>query len=144
MKIFKWVLLVAVLIQFVPFGHDHTNPPVRREPAWDSPQTKDLMRRACFDCHSNQTTWPWYSNVAPVSWLVQRDVNGGRSHLDFSQWDLPQRHAKDVAAEVRAGDMPPWFYLPMHSAARLTDAERQSLIAGAEKSLGAQAAPRGR
>ncbi|MBS1857520.1 MAG: heme-binding domain-containing protein, partial [Acidobacteria bacterium] len=114
MKIAKWVLLLAVLIQFVPFGREHTNPPAVREPAWDSPETKSLVRRACFDCHSNETTWPWYSNVAPVSWLVQRDVNGGRRHLNFSEWDRPQRHARDVAAEVQGGDMPPWFYLPMH------------------------------
>lgn len=142
MRIAKWVLLLAVLIQFVPFGHEHTNPPAVREPVWDSPETKSLVRRACFDCHSNQTTWPWYSNVAPVSWLVQRDVNGGRRHLNFSEWDRPQRHARDVAAEVQGGDMPPWFYLPMHPAARLSDAEKQALIAGAAKSLGPQAAPR--
>jgi hypothetical protein len=61
--------------------------------------------------------------------------------LDFTQWDLPQRHAKDVAAEVMQGDMPPWFYLPMHPAARLTDAEKQALVDGAEKSLGPQAPP---
>jgi mono/diheme cytochrome c family protein len=142
-KISKWVLLAAVLIQFVPFGHDHTNPQTAKEPVWNSPATRELFRRACFDCHSNQTTWPWYSNVAPVSWLVQRDVNGGRSHLNFSQWDRPQRHAAHVTAEVKQGDMPPWFYLPMHSAARLTASEKDALIDGAEKSLGPQAPPEG-
>lgn len=137
-KILKWALLAVVLIQFVPFGHDHANPPVAGEPKWDSPQTRDLFHRACFDCHSNETTWPWYSNVAPVSWLVQRDVNGGRRHLNFTAWTQPQRHATDVAAEVREGDMPPWFYLPMHPAARLNAAEKQALMDGAEKSLGPQ------
>jgi hypothetical protein len=141
MKILKWLLLAAVLIQFVPYGHTHTNPPTIKEPAWDSPQTRDLVHRACFDCHSNQTTFPWYSNVAPVSWLLQRDVNGGRSHLNFTEWGLPQKHAKDVAQEVKQGDMPPWFYLPMHPAARLTAAEKQALIDGAEKTLGPQAGP---
>jgi len=68
-------------------------------------------------------------------------VNGGRSHLNFSGWDQPQRHAKNVAAEVQGGDMPPWFYLPMHPAARLSAAEKQALIDGAAKSLGPQAAP---
>jgi hypothetical protein len=140
-KISKWLLLVAVLIQFIPFGHDHTNPPVTKEPAWDSPGTRELVRRACFDCHSNQTVWLWYSHVAPVSWLVQRDVNGGRRHLNFSQWDQPQRHAKDVASEVQQGDMPPWFYLPLHPAAKLSEAEKQALIEGAAKTLGPQAAP---
>ena len=114
MKIVKWVLLAAVLIQFVSFGHTHTNPATTKEPAWDSPQTRDLVHRACYDCHSNQTTWPWYSNVAPVSWLLQRDVNEGRSHLNFTEWDRPQKHAKDVAEQVKEGEMPPWFYRPMH------------------------------
>jgi hypothetical protein len=137
----KWVLAVAVLIQLIPFGHSHTNPPATKNAEWDSPQTQELMVRACFDCHSNQTTWPWYSNVAPMSWLVQRDVNEGRRHLNFSEWDGPQRHAKDVAEQIKEGEMPPWFYLPMHPDARLSDAEKQALIAGAEKSLGPQAGP---
>lgn len=139
MKFIWWFLIIALLIQLVPFGHSHTNPAITKEPAWDSQQTADLFRRACYDCHSNQTTWPWYSNVAPVSWLLQRDVNEGRAHLNFSQWDQPQRHAKDVARQVEGGDMPPWFYLPMHPRARLSDAEKQMLISGAEKTLGPQA-----
>ena len=141
MKIVKWVLLAAVLIQFVPFGHNHTNPATTKEPVWDSPQTRDLTRRACYDCHSNETAWPWYSNVAPVSWLLQRDVNEGRSHLNFTEWDRPQKHAKDVAEQVKEGEMPPWFYRPMHPGSRLTAAEKQALMEGAEKSLGPQAGP---
>jgi cytochrome c551/c552 len=140
-KIFKWLLLIVVLIQFVPFGRTHLNPPATREPSWNSPDARTLFRRACFDCHSNETVWPWYSNIAPVSWLVQRDVTGGRSHLNFTEWDHPQRHAKDVAAEVEQGDMPPWYYLPMHPAAKLTEAEKRALIDAAGKSLGPQAAP---
>jgi mono/diheme cytochrome c family protein len=141
MKILKWLLLAAVLIQFIPYGHTHTNPPTTKEPAWDSPQTRELVHRACFDCHSNQTTFPWYSNVAPVSWLLQNDVNGGRSHLNFTEWDRPQQHAKDVAEQVKEGNMPPWFYLPMHAAAKLTAAEKQELMDGAAKTLGPQAGP---
>jgi mono/diheme cytochrome c family protein len=143
LKISKWVLLAAILIQVIPYGRMHTNPSDSGEPAWDSPTTKALFHRACFDCHSNETVWPWYSNVAPVSWLVQRDVNGGRRHLNFTEWNRAQRHAGDVAGQVKQGDMPPWFYLPMHSAARLTDAERKALMEGAEKSLGHQNAPEG-
>lgn len=139
MKWIWWLLIFAVVIQLVPFGHSHTNPPVTKEPTWDSPETAKLFQRACYDCHSDHTTWPWYSNVAPVSWLTQRDVDGGRRHLNFSQWSQPQRHAKDVANEVREGDMPPWFYLPMHPNARLSEAEKQMLISGAERSLGPQA-----
>ena len=140
-KIIKWLLAVFVLIQFIPFGHDHTNPPTTKEPAWDSPETKALIRRACFDCHSNETNWLWYSHVAPVSWLVQRDVNGGRSHLNFTEWDKPQKHAKDIPDVVKSGDMPPWFYLPMHPNAKLSDAEKRALIDGAAKSVGPQGGP---
>src|SRR5580700_9893839 len=132
-RILLGLLGIGVLIQLVPFGRQHANPAVTQEPAWDSPQTRDLARRACFDCHSNETVWPWYSNVAPVSWLNQRDVNGGRNHLNFTEWDHVQKHAKDVAEQVKEGGMPPWFYLPMHPAARLTAAEKQALIDGAEK-----------
>ena len=134
----KWALIVGVLIQLVPYGHNHRNPPVIKEPPWNSPATRELFRRACFDCHSNQTVWPWYSNVAPVSWLVQNDVDGGRFHLNLSEWDRPQRHAVDVAMQVRHGDMPLSYYLPLHPPARLTAAEKQALIEGAEKTLGPQ------
>jgi hypothetical protein len=137
-NVFKWVLFAALLIQLIPFGRTHTNPPETKEPVWNSPATRELIRRACFDCHSNQTMWPWYSNIAPVSWLTQRDVNEGRRNLNFTEWDLPQRHAKDVSEEVKKGDMPPWFYLPMHPAAKFTEAEKQTLIDGAVKSLGPQ------
>ena len=141
MKILKWLLVLAVVIQLIPYGHSHTNPPVTKEATWDSPQTRDLARRACYDCHSNQTTWPWYSNVAPVSWLVQNDVDGGRRHLNFSQWDQPQRHAADIAEQIREGGMPPWFYLPMHPHAKLAPGESADLISGAVKSFGKQEGP---
>ena len=141
MKILRWVLLAAILIQLIPFGHSHTNPAVTGEPPWNTPQTKELIRRACFDCHSNETVFPWYSHVAPMSWLLQRDVNDGRSQLNFTEWNKPQKHAKDVAERVKEGDMPPWFYLPMHPAARLTEVEKQELADGAEKTLGPQAGP---
>jgi len=136
------VVLVLGGIQLLPFGQAHANPPVTAEPAWNSPQTRALFQRACFDCHSNQTEWPWYAHVAPMSWLLQRDVDGGRSHLNFSQWNQPQRHAGDVAQEVSSGAMPLWFYLPMHPAARLSAPEKQELIAGAAASLGPQQPPR--
>ena len=136
LRILRWLIAFGVVIQLIPFGRQHTNPAVVREPAWDSPQTRDLAKRACFDCHSNETVWPWYSGIAPVSWLTQRDVNGGRSHLNFSEWNKPQRHAPHAAEEIQKGDMPPWFYLPMHAAARLTEAEKASLIAGFQKMPG--------
>ncbi len=135
-RILLWMIAIFAIIQLVPFGHDHTDPPVLKEPAWDSPHTRELAKRACFNCHSNQTTWPWYSSVAPVSWLTQRDVNGGRRHLNFSEWNKPQRHAGHVTEEIKSGDMPLWFYLPMHPEAKLTDAEKSALTAGFGKMPG--------
>jgi len=137
-RILKWLLVALILIQFIPFGHDHSNPPTTKEPSWDSPQTRNLFARACFDCHSSQTGWRWYSYVAPVSWLVARDVNEGRRHLNFSEWEKPQKHAEHVVEEVKSGDMPLWFYVPLHPSAKLSEAEKRSLMEGAEKSLGPQ------
>ncbi|HET7566536.1 MAG TPA: heme-binding domain-containing protein [Gaiellaceae bacterium] len=127
-----------VLAQAVPYGRSHTNPPVTKEPAWDSPQTRALAARACFDCHSNLTTWMWYSNVAPVSWLVQNDVSGGRGTLNFSEWDRPQDASPgDVAEAIRGGGMPPWFYTLMHRNAALSAAEKDALVAGLAKTFAA-------
>jgi mono/diheme cytochrome c family protein len=131
-------LVIFVLIQLVPYGHNHTNPAVVAEPPWDSPQTRDLAARACFDCHSNETKWPWYSSVAPVSWLTQHDVDDGRRRLNFSEWNRPQREARSAAERVSEGEMPPWFYLPMHPTARLTPAEKQALVDGLRKTLGSR------
>ena len=128
------VLLLAA--QLVPYGRTHTNPPVRREPAWDSPATRALAVRVCFDCHSNETHWPWYTNVAPVSWLAQRDVDEGRRELNFSEWDRPQKEAHESAKTVREGSMPPWFYVLPRPHARLSAAERDRLIAGLEATFG--------
>lgn len=111
-------LVVFILIQLIPYGRNHTNPPVTAEPAWDSPQTRTLAVRACFDCHSNQTTWPWSSNVAPVSLLVQHDVDGGRRRLNFSQWN-GARESGELSRMVSRGSMPPWFYVIMHPNANL-------------------------
>ncbi len=124
------------LIQLVPYGRSHVNPPVRQEPEWNKPETRALAKRACFDCHSNETRWPWYSNIAPVSWLTQRDVSEGRSKMNFSEWEHPTKDSKNAAKELRDGDMPLWFYLPLHAEARLTPAERQTLIAGLEATVG--------
>ena len=125
-----WFVRLVVLflaMQIVPYGRTHTNPPVGQEPAWPSPETRAMVRGACFDCHSNETRWPKYSWVAPISWLVQYDVNTGRQHLNFSEWQRPQRHAKDAAEQVRTGEMPETYYTWLHQSARLTDADRARL-----------------
>lgn len=127
---------VGLAIQLVPYGRNHDNPPVVQEPVWSSPQLRQLAVRACFDCHSNTTTWPWYSHVAPVSWLVQHDTEDARSKLNFSEWNRPQKHADEAAEAVSEGEMPMLIYVLMHSRARLTDRERQQLIDGLTATFG--------
>ncbi|MCJ7766385.1 MAG: heme-binding domain-containing protein, partial [Thiovulaceae bacterium] len=83
-KILAAFVLALLLIQIVPYGREHANAPVVAEPQWDTPETRALFFRACADCHSNETKWPWYSNVAPVSWMVQYDVNEGREKFNVS------------------------------------------------------------
>jgi hypothetical protein len=109
------------------------------EPQWDSPQTRELAVRACFDCHSNQTVWPAYSSVAPLSWMIERDVASGRRRLNFSQWGTQQRGARDAAETVQRGSMPPFYYaLPiLHPQAQLSSQEKQSLAQGLQTTLGA-------
>lgn len=125
------VLLVGfILIQFIPYGHDHTNPAVVSEPAWPDTETKAIAVAACYDCHSNETVWPWYSNIAPVSWLVAHDVQEGRQHLNFSEWENSPYVVNEVTNMVSSGEMPPSYYAMMHTGAQLTDAQRQALIDG--------------
>jgi len=129
-------LAVGLLIQLVPYGRAHTNPPMIGEPAWDSPETRTLAQRACFDCHSNEVVWPWYSNIAPVSWLVQSDVDGGRHALNLSEYTVPQRRARDAAETVREGSMPPLQYTVAHPDARLSATEQDQFAAGLAATLG--------
>lgn len=140
MRIFGWIILgfvgLFIVIQFIPYGRNHTNPPVVAEPQWDTPQTRELAVRACFDCHSNETSWPWYTNVAPVSWLTQRDVEEGRQRLNFSQWGQRRQEMDEIAEVIYNGEMPPAQFLITHPEARLTDAEKQQLIQGLQASLG--------
>jgi len=131
------VVALLVIAQLVPYGRDHSNPPVTREVRWDSARTRELAAGACFDCHSNLTGWKWYTNVAPVSWLVYKDVKGGREHLNFSEWDRPRAEADEVVEAVTDGSMPPLQYKPLHPGARLSDAQRTELARGLEKTLAA-------
>lgn len=124
------LLGLLVLIQFVPYGRDHSNPPVTAEPAWDGPGTRAIAVDSCFDCHSNLTEWPWYTNVAPFSWLVQRDVDGGRKVLNLTEWDRPQPEADELFEVIDEGSMPPRSYLVTHPGASLSDTERRTLIDG--------------
>lgn len=126
-------------IQLVPYGRDHANPDVVREPAWDRPATRELFFRACKDCHSHGTAWPWYSWVAPASWLVQWDVERARSHFNVSSWGRNENHGGEAAERVRAGEMPPATYRLAHPESRLSLAERRELIAGLVATFGEEA-----
>ena len=142
LRVIRWsgIVIVGVLlaIQLIPYGRAHDNPPVTGTVQWDSPRTEELARRACYDCHSNETEWPWYSNVAPISWLVQTDVDEGRSALNFSEWNRPQEEAHEAAETARENEMPLWYYTITHRDAALSDAEKQELVRGFIASLGAE------
>lgn len=130
------LLAIILLIQLLPIGRNHTNPPLVQEPNWDSPQTRELARRACFDCHSNETVYPWYANIAPVSWMVTNHINEGRSRLNFSDWAAGRYDKIDEVAEViTENKMPPAYYTLIHKEARLTEAEKLALAQGLEASL---------
>ena len=124
-------LVLLVVIQLVPYGRDHTNPPVTQAAQLD-PGTRAIVTEACADCHSNLTRWPWYTNVAPASWFAASDVDGGRKTLNFSEWDRAQPAVDELAEVIASGQMPPRKYrvLPNHAKARLSDAEKARLIAG--------------
>jgi mono/diheme cytochrome c family protein len=142
--ILKWtglaLLAVLLAIQLVPYGRDQSNPAGGRQIVWDSPRTEQLMADACMDCHSNLTKWPWYSNVAPISWLVQRDVDEGRRELNLSTGEV---EIEEMIETIREGSMPPWQYKPTHLGAWLSEQEKQDLIRGLEATFGAGGAESG-
>ncbi len=132
-RIFLVIVIVLVGIQFVPVTM--TNPPIQEEISV-SPEVKAILKRACYDCHSHETIWPEYSRVAPVSWLLAWDVRKGREELNFSTWNRygqKKRHKiiKEIWEEVEEGEMPPWFYLPLHPEAQLSDQDHGLLRAWA-------------
>lgn len=101
-----------------------------------------LLRRACSDCHSEETRWPWYSRIAPVSWLVARDVRHGRSDLDFSRWSTdpareptPLQRLRWICRDIRREIMPPRLYLLAHPEARLSEQEEDRICAWTEDAL---------
>jgi hypothetical protein len=122
-------VVVFGLIQLVPYGRDHSNPPVTQAAQWPDAASEELARGACYDCHSNETEWPAYSYVAPMSWLVRRDVDQGREKLNLSELDQDGGGSLDEAAEaISEGSMPPRQFRLLHPDARLSDAEQQALV----------------
>ena len=144
-KSLKYVVLIAALLlgvaQFIQ--PERTNPPTDSVFAFEAvakpdPDLVTIVQRACYDCHSHRTVWPWYRGIAPVSWLVADDVKDGRAHLNFSQWNLyspetARKRLKEACQEVRKGEMPLWNYRLMHPEARLSDEEVQTICDAASQ-----------
>jgi hypothetical protein len=134
---FAALACVAVILAIQMIRPARTNPPTdpARTITARLPVTTEavaVMNRACRDCHSNETTWPWYSNVAPVSWLVIDHVKSGRRHFNYSDWagyapDKARKLLHDICEETRDGSMPIGSYTLVHRDARLSDADVQAL-----------------
>ncbi|MCE7990068.1 MAG: cytochrome C [Caldilinea sp. CFX5] len=133
------IVLLSLAIQLVPYGRAHANPAVVAEPNWDSAQTSQLFTQACADCHSNETVWPWYSNVAPLSWLIQKHVDEGRAAFNASEMGRPENKADEAAEYVQKGEMPIQNYTWLHPEARLSAADKQMLIDGLLATFGGEA-----
>jgi hypothetical protein len=127
------IIGLLFIIQFIPVQRD--NPTITEEVKWDSAQTRLLAQRACFDCHSNESVWPWYSYVAPISLRVASHVHGGREQLNFSEWDQPNEDFEEIEEVISRGEMPLSDYLLMHPEAALSDVEKQQLIDGLQATL---------
>jgi hypothetical protein len=123
-------------IQLIPYGRTHSNPPIAEEPKWDSPRTRELAKRACFDCHSNETKWPWYSHVAPMSWAVQADVENAREIVNYSEWQRVYALGGYSGKRTLDGNMPPKKYMMAHPEANLTPEERVELARGLDATIG--------
>src|ERR1035437_6589289 len=130
--------LVGMLLLIQVIRPTLGNPSISAEPKWDSPRTRELVQRACFDCHSNQVRYPWYSQVAPVRWLLWNHVQEGREKLNFSQPDSDV-DADDIVEAIRSNEMPLWDYSLLHPASRLTPAEKDSLVVGVLRTFGNEA-----
>ena len=134
-----WVIgaLVAVfiLIQFVPFGRDHTNPPATNSFKWTSAQAKAIARRSCYDCHSNHTKYWWAVDIAPFSWLAAHDIQDGRARLNFSEWTGSL--STPALESAVSGNMPPLQYTLLHPSAKLSAADKQVLLDGFQQSVAA-------
>ena len=136
--IFAATLGTIVVIQAIPYGRAHSNPPITGEPEWATPRTRELMVRACFGCHSNEVEYPAYASVAPISWVVETHVSEGREKVNYSEFNSRQRGADETVEVIEEGSMPPGYYTQFgrHPEAKLTTAEVAELIAGLKATPG--------
>lgn len=145
-KVMKFLLMIVIValivVQFVPV--DHSNPPTDDGMRIAAPApVMAILERACFDCHSHETVWPWYSRIAPASWLLEHDVLEGRDHMNLSEWgawsdDRRAHKAEEMVEEIEDGEMPPWFYTPLHSEAKVSPEDLKVLEAWAKSLPGAE------
>jgi len=123
------IIVLLIGIQFVPISK--TNPPVSGE--INAPEeVMEILSTSCYDCHSNETVWPWYSNIAPFSWLVAYDVNEAREEINFSEWlsyspEDQADYVEEIWEEIEEGEMPLWYYLILHSEAELSDEQKETI-----------------
>ena len=127
-------VVLFMLIQFVPI--DRRNPSTMSEPNWSSPEARVLVMKNCGQCHSNNTEWPWYSYIAPASWLINFDVVNGRNAFNFSDWNNSPAYVGDLVEAINEGEMPPIQYTLFHPGARLDAQGKQALIDALTSSLG--------
>jgi hypothetical protein len=123
------VFALFLVMQFLPV-FKRTNPVVTQEPPWDSTRTRELARRACFDCHSNETRWPWYAHLEPIGWFLVSDVEEARGTFNLSNWHSGDISGQKAATRIASGEMPLPRYLMLHPAARLNEEEKKQLIQG--------------
>ena len=136
-KFLKWTAAVLALLFLgaQAVRPDRTNPPVDASRKLDAhtqltPEVAAILERSCKDCHSSETSWPWYSNISPASWFLKWHVDEGRRELSFSEWGTyPQRKRErklhEICQQVEAGQMPLRSYLPLHPSARLSDEDKR-------------------
>lgn len=126
------VIVLALVIQAVPYGRSHAQGPITGEPKWANEETRDLMVRACFGCHSNQVVYPAYASVAPISWMVQNHIDEGRDAVNYSEFVTDPGEAEESFEVVKEGSMPPAYYtrFGLHPDARLTADEMETLLEG--------------
>ena len=150
------LVVLFVVAQFVPRSiFPIGNPAVDETKTLEAqaqkltPQVAGILNRSCRDCHSNKTSWPWYSKVAPVSWLLSHDVAEGRRELNMSEWAKynPKRAShklEEVCEQVDRGDMPMWYYRPLHPDAKLSDQDRRDICGWAHAEQAALGVPEGK
>ena len=129
-RVGKALVVLLVAMQFVPIAR--TNPPVESDVPVAA-ELKAILRRACYDCHSNETRWPWYSRVAPVSWLLANDVKECRREVNFSVWNQytenrRARKLKEIVEQLEGNKMPQWYYVLVHPEAKLSASDKEMII----------------